>query len=58
MGGWWGGAVPPAPGFGPMAAPTAEQEAEALRDQAQYFKDALGDIEKRIEELEAKETER
>jgi hypothetical protein len=30
---------------------TREQEIEALKGQAEYFKDALDDITKRIEEL-------
>jgi len=45
--GWpmWGG-VPPA------AAPTKEQELEALKSQAEYFENALGEIRKRLEEVE------
>jgi hypothetical protein len=31
---------------------TREQEVEMLKDQAEYFKDALDGITKRIEELE------
>lgn len=41
--------APPAYG----AAPTRQQEVDALNQQAQYFEEALGDIRKRIEELEA-----
>jgi hypothetical protein len=43
----WGG-IPP---YG--AAPTAEQELDLLKGQADYFSGALDDIRKRIEELEA-----
>jgi len=44
----------------PYAAPfapamTREQEVETLKGQAEYFKDALNGIKKRMEELEAKE---
>jgi hypothetical protein len=49
-GGWgWGGYrdVP----YGP--APTREQEADALKSQAEYFEGALEDTRKRIAELES-----
>jgi hypothetical protein len=52
--GWpaWGGYVPPYPG---PVAPTmaAEQEVSGLKQQAEYFQDALGQINKRIEQLES-----
>jgi hypothetical protein len=37
-----------------QAGPTAEQEADMLKGQAEYFEDALASIRKRIAELEAK----
>jgi len=40
-------------GVTPNAAPSKEQELAALKGQAQSFEGALGDIQKRIEELEA-----
>ena len=48
----WG--TPPYAAYGAPYAPTMtrEQEIEMLKDQAGYFKDALDDITKRIEELE------
>jgi hypothetical protein len=46
----WGGPV--APVAGPVQA-VPQQELEALKQQAAYFKDALEDIEKRIGELQA-----
>ena len=53
----WGGAVatPYAP-YPTPAAPTmtAEQELTGLKQQAEYFEDALGEIKKRIEQLEVK----
>ena len=36
------------------AAPTREQEVETLQRQAESFKDALAEIQKRIDELEPK----
>ena len=54
----WGapGAAPPvgAPGFVPPAGagPTGEQEVEYLKSQADFFENALGEIRKRLEELE------
>lgn len=45
----WGGYPPYAP------APTAEQELDVLKSQAEHFSGALDDIKKRIEELEAGE---
>jgi len=33
--------------------PTKEQELEALKGQAEYFENAMGDIRKRLQELEA-----
>jgi len=51
----WGGAVNP---YAPYPAPAAqtvnpEQELAGLKQQADYFKDALSEIKKRIEQLEA-----
>ena len=43
----WGGYPP----YGP--APTAEQELDVLKGQAEHFTGALEEIKKRIEELEA-----
>ena len=45
------------PYVGPMAAPFAtepsqEQEVEVLKQQAEYFKNALDDINKRLEEIQ------
>ena len=58
--GWrgWGGYppysdTPQAARAGGQAAPTAEQELDVLKGQAEYFGGALEDIKKRIEELEA-----
>ena len=55
--GWpaWGGAVNPyAYGGAPFAqAPTPENELTGLKQQADYFQDTLGEIKKRIEQLEA-----
>ena len=42
----------------PPQAMTAEQEVNALKSQAEYFKDALDEITKRIEELEIKQTDK
>jgi len=49
---------PMAGGVPPYAAPTREQELEALKGQAEYFEGALGDLRKRIDELEAGEAEK
>lgn len=49
--GWARAGVPYAAPY--ETAPTKEQELEMLRDQAEYFEGALGDLRKRIEELEA-----
>jgi len=43
----WGG-VPPS------AAPTKEQEMAALKSQADYFENALGEIRQRLQEIEEK----
>jgi len=52
--GWpMAGGVPPY-----AAAPTREQQLEALKGQAEYFDGALGDLRKRIEELEAEKAEK
>ena len=48
----WGGVGPVAAGA--FAAPTREQELQALQGQARSLDDALQGIRKRIEELEAK----
>ena len=58
----WGAAPYPAAPFAPYGAPyapqmTQEQELEALKQQADYFQNALGDIQKRMQELQA-ETEK
>jgi len=39
-------------GVPPYAAPTKEQELEALKGQAEYLENALGDIRKRLQEVE------
>ena len=61
----WTGAPYGYPAWGPVAQPypfypgtgaatiSAEQELAGLKEQAQYFQNALDDISKRIEELEA-----
>ncbi|MDD5326333.1 MAG: DUF5320 domain-containing protein [Phycisphaerae bacterium] len=51
----WGGVVDPyAYGGAPFApAMTAEQELAGLKQQADYFQDALGEIKERIGQLEA-----
>ena len=41
-----------------MAAPTREQQLEALKGQAEYFEGALGDLRKRIDAIEAAKTEK
>ncbi|MBN1556827.1 MAG: DUF5320 family protein [Lentisphaerae bacterium] len=48
----YGGAMPPYAAYG--MGPTPEQEADALKGQAEYFEDALQGIKQRIAELEAK----
>jgi len=47
------GGVPPN-----AAAPTREQQLDALKGQAEYFEGALGDIRKRLQELEAEKAEK
>ena len=51
----WGGVVNPhAPPAEPVAPEmTAEQELYGLKQQAEYFQNALGDINERIEQLKA-----
>ena len=51
----WGGAVNQYAYGGAPSAPimTAEQELGGLKQQADYFQDTLGEIKKRIEQLEA-----
>jgi hypothetical protein len=50
---------PMAGGVPPYAvAPTREQQLDALKGQAEYFEGALGDLRKRIEELEAGKAEK
>lgn len=59
-GGWGGRWTAPYAGYGYAvpavaayaAAPTREQEIDALQGQAKYFEDALADIKKRLGELE------
>jgi hypothetical protein len=55
--GWpiWGGAVNPYVYGGMPFAPTmtAEQELEGLKQQAEYFQDALDEIKERMKELES-----
>ncbi|MBN2233094.1 MAG: DUF5320 family protein [Deltaproteobacteria bacterium] len=46
-GGAWGG-----PGYYPPAAPTPDQERQALSAEAQNLRQALSDIERRLAELE------
>jgi hypothetical protein len=55
----YAGVFPPAAPVGAagFAAPTREQEREALRGQAEYLEDALDGLRKRIAELEATKTE-
>lgn len=47
------GGVPPI-----AAGPTREQQLDALKGQAEYFEGALGELQKRIEELEAEKAEK
>ena len=59
MPGWAraGAGLPAWGGYPPYGAPpTREQELDVLKGQAEYFGDALDDIKKRIEELEAGRT--
>jgi len=51
----WGGVVNPYVPYPAQFAPTitAEQELDGLKQQAEYFQNALGEINKRIEQLEA-----
>ncbi len=51
----WGGAVNPyVPYAGPFAPTiTTEQELDGLKQQAEYVQNALGEINKRIEQIEA-----
>ena len=55
--GWpaWGGYVEPYMPYFASGAPqvTAQQELDGLKQQAEYFKDALDEINKRTEQLEA-----
>jgi hypothetical protein len=50
----WGSVAQPYPFYPGPVAPTVapEQELAGLKEQAQYFQDALNEISKRIEELE------
>jgi len=51
---WIGSAQPLVPQAGTFApSMTAEQELDALKKQAEFFQDELGQINKRIEQLEA-----
>lgn len=38
-------------------APSREQEMDALKDQVQYFESTLGDLRKRMQDLESEKTE-
>jgi len=38
--------------------PTRKQQLDALKGQAEYFEGTLGDLRKRIEELEAEKAEK
>ena len=61
MPGWQRAAAgwPTAGGVPPYAvAPTREQQLDALKGQAEYFEGALGDLRKRIEEIEAEKAEK
>ncbi len=53
--GWGPGPAPYGTPFAPSM--TREQEVDLLREQANYFNEALEDIRKRIEELSAKDKE-
>jgi len=52
----WGGAVAPRSGAPLAPGLTTGQELDALKGQAKYLGDALGDINKRIEELESQKS--
>ncbi len=51
-GAYAGGYAPPGPIYAPAPTSSPQQELDALKNQADYFRNALNDIEKRIEELE------
>lgn len=51
--GWAAGSMPYGAPYGaPNAAPTREQELGMLKDQAEQYESTLGDIRKRLQELE------
>jgi len=52
--------IPPAVGYGEPYGPAVDpkQELEELKNQADYFTNALGDIRKRIDELESAASEK
>jgi hypothetical protein len=52
----WGGWFAPAYGYSPGYAPSPyyEDERAALRDEAEYLKSALDDINRRLDEIQAK----
>jgi len=58
--GWAGASAPYGASYAtPYAtAPTREQELEALKGQAEYFENAMGDIRKRLQELETEKAEK
>jgi hypothetical protein len=58
--GWAGVGMPyGAPFAAPYAsAPTREQELEALKGQAEYFENAMGEIRKRLQELETEKADK
>ena len=53
----WQRAAPVSSAWATAAAPTKSQQVEALKNQAEYFEGALGELRKRIEEIESDKTE-
>lgn len=59
--GWQRGATsrwPSTGGVPPVAEPTDEQKRAALRIQAEYFENALGEVRTRLQELEPRKADR